>query len=112
MVNREVPECEWLVCEQEVQASTFLGEGLEAVPCLSCIAEVSMGRAVKHISMRNGVKAWSIHNDLSLGDDQIADLAYSLRAMTAQLMNMKSQAMQIPKQWAPKFEAFYSKIAV
>ena len=71
-----------------------------------------MGRAVKHISMRNGVKAWSIHNDLALGEDQIDDLAHSLRAITAQLMNMKAQAKQILRQWAPKFEAFYAKIAV
>ncbi len=79
---------------------------------MSCIADASMGRAVKHTSMRHGVKAWSIHNDFALGEDQIDDLANSLRAITAQLMNMKAQFRQIPRQWAPKFEAFYARIAV
>ena len=45
-----------------------------------------------------------------MGEDQIDDLAYSLRAVTAQLMNMKAQSRQIPKQWASKFEVFYAKI--
>jgi hypothetical protein len=71
-----------------------------------------MGRAVKHTSMRNGVKAWSFQNELALSEDQVDDLAYSLRAITAQLMNMKSQSRLIPKQWAPKFDAFYAKIVV
>jgi hypothetical protein len=71
-----------------------------------------MGRAVKHTSMRNGVKAWSFQNELDLSEDQADDLAYSLRAITAQLMNMKSQSRQIPRVWAPKFEAFYAKIVV
>ena len=74
----------------------------KAVPCLSRIADASMGRAVKHVSMRNGVISWSIHNDLSLGEDQIDDLAYGLRAITAQLMNMKAQSRQIPRQRAAK----------
>ena len=79
---------------------------------MSCIADASMGKAVKHTSMRNGVKAWSFHNELDLSEDQVDDLAYSLRAITAQLMNMKSQSRQIPRLWAPKFEAFYAKIVV
>ena len=104
-------KCGWYVNKKFKRAPSW-AKASKAVPCLSCIADASMGRAVKHISMRNGVKAWSIRNDLAFGDDQIDDLAYSLRAITAQLMNMKSQSRQIPRQWAPKFEALYAKIAV
>ena len=82
------------------------------MPCLSCIADASMGRAVKHVSMREGVIAWSNHNDLVLDENHVDDLAYSLRAITAQLMNMKSQSRQIPRQWAAKFETRYAKLDV
>ena len=84
----------------------------KSVPCLSCIADASMGRAVKHVSMREGVIAWSNHNDLVLDENHVDDLAYSLRAITAQLMNMKSQSRQIPRQWAAKFETLYAKLDV
>ena len=41
----------------------------KAVPCSSRIADASMGRAVEHVSMRKGVIAWKIHNDLELCED-------------------------------------------
>ena len=104
-------KCGWYVNKKFKRAPSW-AKASKAVPCLSCIADASMGRAVKHTSMRNGVKAWSFHNELDLSEDQVDDLAYSLRAITAQLMNMKSQSRQIPRQWAPKFEAFYAKIVV
>ena len=104
-------KCGWYANKKFKRVPSW-AKASKAVPCLSCIADATIGRAVKHISMRNGVKAWSIHNDLALGEDQIDDLAYSLRAITAQLMNMKAQSRQVPRQWAPKFEAFYAKIVV
>ena len=104
-------KCGWYVNKKFKRAPSW-AKASKAVPCLSCIADASMGRAVKHTSMRNGVKAWSFKNELALGEDQVDDLAYSLRAITAQLMNMKSQSRQIPRMWAPKFEAFYAKIVV
>ena len=104
-------KCGWYVNKKFKRAPCW-AKASKAVPCLSCIADASMGRAVKHSSMRNGVKAWSFQNELALSEDQVDDLAYSLRAITAQLMNMKSQSRQIPRQWAPKFDAFYAKIVV
>ena len=104
-------QCGWYVNKKFKRAPDW-ARAYKAVPCLSCIADASMGRAVKHTSMRHGVKAWSIHNELDLSEDQVDDLAYSLRAITAQLMNMKSQSRLIPRQWAPKFDAFYAKIVV
>ena len=104
-------KCGWYVNKKFKRAPSW-AKASKAVPCLSCIADASMGRAVKHTSMRHGVKAWSIHNELDLSEDQVDDLAYSLRAITAQLMNMKSQSRQIPRLWAPKFEAFNAKIVV
>ncbi len=71
-----------------------------------------MGKAVKRVSMRAGVKKWSNQNDLDLGEDMIDDLAYSLRAIAAQLMNMKAHSRPIPRQWAPKFETLYAKLDV
>ena len=104
-------KCGWYVNKKFKRAPDW-ARAYKAVPCLSGIADASMGRAVKHTSMRHGVKAWSIHNELDLSEDQVDDLAYSLRAITAQLMNMKSQSRLIPRQWAPKFDAFYAKIVV
>ena len=104
-------QCGWYVNKKFKRAPDW-ARAYKAVPCLSGIADASMGRAVKHTSMRHGVKAWSIHNELDLSEDQVDDLAYSLRAITAQLMNMKSQSRLIPRQWAPKFDAFYAKIVV
>ena len=101
----------WYVNKKFKRAPSW-AKAAKAVPCLSCIADASMGRAVKHVSMRQGVIAWSTQNDLLLKEDQIDDLAYSLRAITAQLMNMKSQSRQIPRQWAAKFETFYAKLDV
>ena len=104
-------KCGWYVNKKFKRALSW-AKASKAVPCLSCIADASMGRAVKHTSMRNGVKAWSFQNELALSGDQVDDLAYSLRAITAQLMNMKSQSRLTPKQWAPKFDAFYAKFVV
>ncbi len=92
----------WSPNKQFKQAPCW-AKAAKAVPCLSCIADATKGKGVKHISMRKGVQMWSNHNDLGLNDDQIDDLAYSLRAITAQMMNMKANSRSIPKQWASKF---------
>ena len=55
----------------------------KAVPALSAMADFSGGRAITHVCMRQAVQKLSRDHELTLDDDKVADVAYSLKAIVA-----------------------------
>ena len=58
-------------------------KAVKAVPALSSIADLSGGKSIKHVCMRQAVQKWRRDQELTLDDDKVADVAYSLKAIVA-----------------------------
>ena len=84
----------------------------KAATALSQMLELSGGKMILHTSLRACVRAWSSKHELALSVDQVDKIAYSIRAIIAQLRNMKKKTRKIPQLWKSKFQVIYDKIEV
>jgi len=88
--------------------------GQKLIPCLHRIVGLTGGRGILHMNMRGGVVAWNQKHQLGLHDSTIDDIAYSVRALLSQLLNMKSRkpARQVPLMWQPKYQTLFDKLVI
>ena len=81
-------------------------KALRALPRLLKLADLSSDQGIKHVSMRSGVSDWDKQHELGLSEDSVDDLAYSLRAIINQSLNMKQKNRKIPKMRSARLSAF------
>lgn len=96
--------------EKNMKKAPLWSRAQKFVPVLSSMMTHSHGRCVLHLSMRAGVVAWSQKHDLGLSEVLVDEVAYSLRAITSQLMNMKKKRRAVPTKWASKFQVLHDKL--
>jgi hypothetical protein len=84
--------------------------GQKLIPCLHKIVELTSGRGILHLNMRSGVVAWGAKHELGLNDATVDDIAYSIRALLNQVLNMKSRGRLIPPPWRPKYQTLFDKL--
>ena len=48
----------------------------------------------------------------ALTDNDVDDLAYSLRAIVSQMLNHKARPREVPLKWRPKFQVLFDKLDV
>jgi hypothetical protein len=87
-------------------------QAAKVLTCLTKLLDHSGGNSIKHVCMRDAVAVWSKNHDLDLNDDLVDELAYSLRAIINQAMNMKQKSRLVPTNWRNKFACFYNKLKV
>ena len=85
--------------------------GQKMVPCCSLLMQHTGGRGILHLNMRGRVQAWSQKHEMGLGDSQADDVAYSVRSLINQLLNLKKKGRGIPAKWRPRYQVLYEKLA-
>ena len=84
--------------------------GQKLIACLHHVVGLTAGRGILQLNMRAGVTAWNAKHELGLNDVSVDDIAYSLRALLHQLLNLKKRCRLIPPMWKSKYQTLYDKL--
>ena len=65
------------------------GSAQKLVPCVTELVRASSGHGIKHTAMRQGVLDWNVQQEFGFDSDKVDEIAYALRLIINQLLNMK-----------------------